>query len=283
MITVQRLLTAMAECVPLSVKIALLGKRGAPSRFANVIHSILNRTPGERYPVLKCSGALEGYRMKVDWTKHRSFAYGTWEPEVVRVIAENVKPGMVALDIGAHSGFYTLMLSKLVGPGGKVIAFEPLPANFRTLEENMALNGITNVQLQQRAVGEHSGEGDLEVPDPENSLVAGPMIPGDPHGSMKIPMVSLDDFLFGQTPPVDFIKMDVEGAEGDILRGARRILETSHPRMMVELHGMEKQEARHPVANLIAEFGYEIQWLGDMGNTAHTFAEWKAKAAAHGA
>ena len=147
----------------------------------------------------------------------------------------------------------------------------------------MALNGITNVQLQQRAVGEHSGEGDLEVPDPENSLVAGPMIPGDPHGSMKIPMVSLDDFLFGQSPPVDFIKMDVEGAEGDILRGARRILETSHPRMMVELHGMEKQEARHPVANLIAEFGYEIQWLGDMGNTAHTFAEWKAKAAAHGA
>lgn len=283
MMTVQRLLTTMAECVPLSVKTALLGKRAAPSRFANIIHSILNRTPGERYPVLKCSGALEGYRMKVDWTKHRSFAYGTWEPEVVRVISENVSPGMVALDIGAHSGFYTLMLSKLVGPTGKVIAFEPLPANFRILEENVALNEITNVQLQQRAVGEHSGEGNLEVPDPGDSLVAGPMIAEDPCGSMKVPTVSLDNFLFERKLRVDFIKMDVEGAEGDILRGARRILETFHPRMMVELHGMEKQEACHPVANLMAEFGYEIQWLGDMGDTAHTFAEWKGMAAAHGA
>src|ERR1700693_4814070 len=114
MMTVQRLLTTMAECVPQSVKIALRGNRGAPSRLANAIHSILNCAPGERYPVLKCAGVLDSYRMKVDWTKHRSFVYGTWEPEAVAVVTENVKPGMVALDIGAQSGFYALMLSKLV-------------------------------------------------------------------------------------------------------------------------------------------------------------------------
>ena len=282
MITVQRLLTTMVECVPQSVKIALRGKRGAPRRLANAIHSILNRMPGERYPVLNCSGVLKGYRMKVDWTKHRSFAYGTWEPEVVGVITQNVRPGMVALDIGAHSGYYTLMLSKLVGAKGRVIAFEPLPPNFRILQENVELNRATNVQRQQQAVGERSGEGILIVPDPMDSLVAGPMIAADPRGIMRVPTVSLDDFLFEHGTSVDFVKMDVEGAEGDILRGARRTLETFHPCMMVELHDMEKQEGRHhPVADLMEEFGYEIRWLSEVGYTAHTFAQWKPKAAAY--
>jgi len=281
--TLQRVLTTMAECVPQSVKIALRGKRGAPSLLANAIHSLLNRTSGERYPVLKCSGALEGYRMKVDWTKHRSFGYGTWEHEVVSVISEKVKPGMVALDIGAQSGFYSLMLSKLVGPKGRVIAFEPLPANFRMLEENVALNGATNIQTQHQAVGEHSGEGDMEVPDPEDSLVAGPIMASDPRGTMRVPTVSLDDFFLEHGTRVDFIKMDVEGAEGEVLRGARRTLEIYHPPMMVELHKMGEQQGRHPAASFMAELRYEIRWLSEVGYTAHTFAEWKEKAAAHGA
>ena len=282
MMTVQRLLTTMAECVPQSVKIALRGKRGAPSRFANAIHSILNFAPGERYPVLKCAGVLDGYRMKVDWTKHRSFVYGTWEPEVVGVVTEYVKPGMVALDIGAQSGFYALMLSKLVGPKGRVVAFEPLPANFRILEENVALNRVTNIETQHQAVGERSGKGDFEVPEPGDSLVAGPMITADPRGTMRVPIVSLDDFLLEHGTRVDFIKIDVEGAEGDILRGARRTLETFHPCMMVELHHMEKQAGSHPVANLMEELGYEIRWLSEVGYTTHTFAQWKARAVARG-
>ena len=71
---------------------------------------------------------------------------------------ENTRVGMTALDIGAQSGFYTLLLSKLVGSKGKVIAFEPLPANYRLLDENVGLNGVENVIVEHQAVADHTGE-----------------------------------------------------------------------------------------------------------------------------
>ena len=67
--------------------------------------------------------------MRVDWQIHRAFIYDSWEPEVTQVLDRIVAPGMTVADIGAQSGFYTLLLSKRVGAKGQVIAFEPLPAN----------------------------------------------------------------------------------------------------------------------------------------------------------
>jgi FkbM family methyltransferase len=276
---VQRIVTRMAQCVPRTVKIALRGKRSAPSRFANAVHSLLNRVPGEKYRVLSCSGVLKGYKMRIDWTKHRSFAYGTWEPEVVDSIRENVLPGMTVMDIGAHAGFYALLFAKLVGPAGQVIAFEPLPANFRLLEENIALNGLRNVLVRHEAVGERSGKLNLEVPDLEDHLLAGPMSSADPRGSMTVPVVSLDDFILQRGLHIDFIKMDVEGAEGSILRGAQETLRASHPAMVVELHNAERQAGRHPVAAYMEGLGYQVQGLSEVGYTTHTFMQWPANVA----
>jgi hypothetical protein len=82
MMTIQRIMTTMAEWIPQSIKDRTARPAESPNRLANAIHLILNCAPGEKYPVLDCSGVLEGYRMRVDWTKLRGFAYGTWEPEV---------------------------------------------------------------------------------------------------------------------------------------------------------------------------------------------------------
>ena len=84
----------------------------------------------------------------MDWQLHRSFAYGSWEPEVVGSIQKHAMPRTRVLDIGAQSGFYSLLLSRLVGPNGMVFAFEPLPASFRILEENMRMNKIQNVTIK---------------------------------------------------------------------------------------------------------------------------------------
>jgi FkbM family methyltransferase len=276
---VQRIITRVVQCVPRNVKVVLRGKRSAPSRFANAVHSLLNRVPGEKYRVLSCGGVLKGYKMKIDWTKHRSFVYGTWEPEVVDSILQNVLPGMTVVDIGAHAGFYALLFAKLVGPTGKVIAFEPLPANFRLLEENIALNGLTNVLVRHEAVGERSGELNLEVPDPEDHLLAGPMSSADPRGSMKVPVVSLDDFASQRGLHIDFIKMDVEGAEGSILKGAQETLRGFHPAMVVELHNADRQAGRHPVATYMEDLGYQVQDLSEAGYTIHTFMQWRANVA----
>jgi len=275
--TIRRMIVTITGWVPQSIKMAVRGNSASPRRFANVIHAVLSRVPGEKFPVLTCAGPLEGFRIKVNWEKHRSFAYGTWEPEVVQAISQSVSPGMTVLDIGAHGGFYTLLLSKLVGPKGRVIAFEPLPANFRLLEENIGLNGVENVVLRREALGEHSGEFDLEVPGDESSLLAGELRDGDERGTTRVPAISLNDFVSRSGLRVDFIKMDVEGAEGPILRGARQTIDAFHPCMMVELHDADRQKELHPAAVQLRESGYQIEWLDEVSYTSHTLARWKAK------
>ena len=223
--TLQRIITAVVEWVPQSFKIALRGQRGSPNPLANAIHSILNRLPAERYPVLPCAGILQGFRMRVDWQIHRSFAYGTWEPEVVQAIQQEVNPGMNVLDLGAQSGFYTLLLSRLVGPEGQVFAFEPLPANFRLLDENVRLNDLQNVVVKHEAVAQASGDLSFQFPHHEKSLVAGPLHEDDNLGTLTVKGISMDDIALRAKVPINFVKMDIEGAEWVALQGAERLLE----------------------------------------------------------
>jgi FkbM family methyltransferase len=259
--------------LPRRVWLALRGDSSSPSPFAVAAHFILNRVPGERYPVLPCEGPLKGYRMRVDWGQHRSFIYGTWEPEVLDAIRRVVAPGMTVLDIGAQSGFYTLFLSKLVGPEGTVVAFEPLPANFRLLEENIQLNRAGNVVLRREAVAAQSGEASLEFLDDHShrTLVAGPLQTGESVGAFKAPAVSLDDWTLASGSAVHFVKMDVEGAEADVLRGARRVLETQRPRLVIEIHGCDSM-ATSPVVSMLDQLGYRIERLGQASDCSHILA-----------
>jgi len=272
---VQEFISRVAACVPVTVKTALRGRSSSPSRFAKAIHSVLNLLSDERYPVLPCAGALKGFRMRVDWQIHRSLAYGSWEPEVTDAIRQCVQPGMTVIDIGAHSGYFTLLLSKLVGPEGKVIAFEPLPANFRFLEENVSLNALQNVIARREAVAERSGEMKFEFPHEVASLVAGPVLESESRGTFVVPGVSLDDCFHEIGLAVHFIKMDVEGAEADVLRGARDTLTSFHPCMMIELHNMNTQTGRHPAVILAEEYGYQVEWIEEDRYTAHILARWK--------
>lgn len=271
--TAQRMATAIAEWIPRRIKTALRGRRTSPRWVAGAIHGFLNCMPGDRYPVLACCGPLKGYRMRLDWTKHRSFAYGSWEPEVVDAVSGVVRSGMRVIDIGAHGGFYVLLLSRLVGHKGSVIAFEPLPANLRMLNQNVAMNALGNVTVEGVAVCDHSGQFELEAPDPAALVVAGPMELSEIGKALPVPCVSLDDYFAGNSVPIDFIKMDVEGAEDDVLRGAEKVVNTYHPSMMIELHNVGRAE-EHPVPLYLQKIGYTIEWLSEVGYTAHTLARW---------
>lgn len=212
--------------------------------------------------------------MRVDWQLHRSFAYGSWEPEVVRSIQGHVHSGMRVLDIGAQSGFYSLLLSRLVGPDGMVFAFEPLPANFRVLEENLSLNSIQNVMIRREAVSDFSGNISFEFPREEVSLIAGPLLESDNLGAFQVPAISLDDFVRQTGQPIQFIKMDVEGAETAVLRGAVQTLKAFHPAMVVELHHDHPQDGLHPAITLLEQLGYQIEWLNEVAYRSHIFARW---------
>jgi FkbM family methyltransferase len=271
---IQKLIARVAEYFPPDLKMALRGDHGAPSRFANIIHSFLNRLPVDRYPILSCGGRLKGYRMRVDWNIHRAFVYDSWEPEVTRAIDEKVGKGMIVADIGAQSGFYTLLLSKRVGASGKVVAFEPLPANVRMLEENLRLNDVENVIIRREAVGDRSGEISFHFPIEEPTLVAGPLVPGDATGDFFVKCVSLDDSVLRENIRLDLIKIDVEGAEESVVEGALQTIQRFHPTLIIELHNAGHQPREHRVPIRLQALGYSIVWLNERPETTHIMATW---------
>jgi FkbM family methyltransferase len=272
---IHRLIAPLANLVPRKLKLRLIGKPQAPTRFATWVHSVLNLLPVESFPVLPCQGALSGFRMKINWQDHRSFVHGTWEPEVVNAVEKVVRPGMTTLDVGAYSGFYTLLLSKLAGRDGRIISFEPLPANFRLLQENIALNQCRNILAVNKALGDRTEQMEMTVRGSESALMRRRTPEAGGAATMNVPVVSIDDFLMDANLAVDFIKMDAEGAEGLILEGARNTIARCHPTLVVELHYFEFDRENHPAIRQLAAWDYEVEWLNIGGCTAHILARWK--------
>jgi FkbM family methyltransferase len=145
------------------------------------------------------------------------------EREVVRRL---LRPGLRAVDVGANIGYYLLLIESAVGPGGAVACFEPEPENLRELRRNVAANRLENVRVFAAAVG--SADGQVAMRVGINAAVA-----GETGGDFTVPLLRLDSALDG---PVDFIKIDVEGYEGHVLAGARRLLREHRPVLLVEIH-----------------------------------------------
>src|SRR3989344_7663239 len=141
-----------------------------------------------------------------------------FETELVRSC---VKPGMRVADIGAHVGYFTILLAKLVGESGKVHAFEPEPNNFEILKKNVAGNSFNNVTLYSRALSDRAERAKLFLDKSNlgNMSLEDKNIPqGSGGGALEVETAILDSVLGGIK--LDFIKIDVQGAEGLVLGGA---------------------------------------------------------------
>lgn len=145
-----------------------------------------------------------------------------------------VKPGCVALDIGANIGFYSVLLSRLCGPTGRVWAFEPVPETHWRLRETLALNRCENVTPIQGAVGEKSGTACMNLFDDKHSewnTLGKPAVriayakTVSPSKSIEVPSLSLDTFCEAEAiQRIHFMKVDVEGFELSVFQGAKRLL-----------------------------------------------------------
>jgi FkbM family methyltransferase len=258
--------------VPISWRRAFIGRPDNPSRAATLAHNLLNRMPPNESQVFDCQGALEGYRMSIDWNRFRSFVYGTWEPEVLRTVTATVKPGMTVMDIGAHIGYYTLLFAKCVGTNGHVVAFEPLPANFELLKRNIRLNELPYVQAISQAVFSRNEEITLTVPDDLPHSGDASVYPGRGTKQFRVPAITLDTFCDSAGLRPDILKMDVEGAEYDVLIGARKTIVRYRPALLIELHHFDGNLAAHSVPDLLAGWGYRIQWIERSEMTSHILA-----------
>jgi len=146
-----------------------------------------------------------------------------YEYLVTELVQKEVKMGNVVLDIGAHIGYYALMFAKLVGPHGKVFAFEPEPGNFAILEKNVRVNDYQNVTLIQKAVSDRRDRTGLYLDD----VGSGDNRIYDSHDgrrSLEVETIRLDDYFAGDRGNIDFIKMDIQGAEYAALCGMANLL-----------------------------------------------------------
>jgi FkbM family methyltransferase len=147
-----------------------------------------------------------------------------YEPGVTRYLTRSVLPGQTALDLGAHVGYFTLLLARLVGPAGRVVSFEPDPDNFLLLEQNVRTNGYRNVSLEMSAVSDRSLRGTLflsELNSGDHRLFG----EADRSG-IEVDVVALDDRLADLQGVVRWIKMDIQGAELHAVRGMRTLFDS---------------------------------------------------------
>lgn len=233
-----------ARILPAPVKRALYGFKP----LAGLIRGTLNKAAPSGLAVVNiAAGGLVGMPMLLDLQIEKDFWLGTYEPEMQSALSELIKPGMIAYDVGANIGYVALMMAKIVGPQGKVYAFEALPDNIERLRRNVALNGLyERVSIYAGAVA--AGEGDVRF----FVHISGGM--GKAAGSagrdqqylreITVPCISLDEFVYGQgNPPPQAVKMDIEGGEVMALPGMRRVLAEARPVMLMELHGPESARA----------------------------------------
>ena len=177
---------------------------------------------------------------------------GSYEMSKQHKLAEFVRPGMVCWDIGGNVGFYTLLLAELVGPTGKVYTFEPLPRNVELLRRHVMMNRYQNVAIFACALCDFDGEAHFD-PGPNASMgrIAA-------EGQLVVSCSRADTLLAaGKVEAPDVLKMDVEGAEVDVLRGARLIMDR-HPTLLLATHG---DSIHGRCIELLTSFGYEVQPL----------------------
>ena len=146
-----------------------------------------------------------------------------WEPLETDLAKSEIKKGNTVLDIGANIGYYTLIFAKLVGDEGRVFAFEPDPKNFALLKKNVEINGYKNVILLQRGVSNRTGKTKLYLCE-DNSGDHRIYDTKDGRRLIEIETVRLDDYFKDYGTEIDFIKMDIQGAEPLAIEGMAGLL-----------------------------------------------------------
>ena len=165
-------------------------------------------------------------------------AAGRYEETTTRLLKELLSPGMIFMDIGAHVGYFSLLAAREVGSTGKVFSFEPDPSNYCLLVGNAKLNGYEELAAFNIAMSRQAGETTLFLSGLDNGRHSTYKQDLPQRGHIPVQATTVDTFLEQQGwPAVDLVKIDVEGAERDVLNGMRRFLEQRHPfGLIIELN-----------------------------------------------
>jgi FkbM family methyltransferase len=207
-------------------------------------------------------------RWVVGSTTHGAWL-GTLERRKLSSFVRRIRIGDTVWDVGANVGLYALPSARACGPAGRVFAFEPVPRNADCLRRHLVLNDLHNVEVVEAAVGRQAGRVRMvDGGSPSECHI-------DPGGALEVNAIGLDQWRAAcDAPAPALVKIDVEGAEVDVLEGAGETLARHRPPIYLALHG-ERQ--RRGCRAWLARWGYHIV-SAEAGQPAETSSEWLAEA-----
>jgi FkbM family methyltransferase len=190
-------------------------------------------------------------------------ALGTYEVPIQNIFTQHLKPGDVFYDIGANVGFFSIIAAKLVGDGGKVYAFEPGEGNANSIRHNARLNNFNHIEVIEKAVSHTSGEGQLLLAKYSGGhALATADAPPDLAGEVTVDLVSIDDLIAqNKIAPPNFVKIDVEGAELDVLKGMTETIKTARPAIIYEVDDGDRtayERKYQELADFFGSFDYQV-------------------------
>lgn len=184
---------------------------------------------------------------------------GLLDVPVQEALRRTVPMGGTVYDLGAMIGFFTVLAASLVGRSGRVLAFEPMATAAELTRLACVRNEVQGrVEVRCEAVGAETGTANLHEVDAGGiwSHLATRYAHPQTRVTVRVPVRALDDLIAGGAPPPDVMKIDVEGAELDVLRGCSRLLAKHRPIIVCELHGTNAG-----VADLLEDAGYRLKCL----------------------
>lgn len=197
---------------------------------------------------------------------------GIYEPKVAQIITKEVHPNDVCMDIGAHIGYFSLLMARLIGKDGKVVAVEPIQSNIEYLHHSMNKNHLQNIVLCPIAVGDKKkkAQADVFIDSDMANLVDSPFKPtAHAHAKQELQITTLDKLIDTiKFKKIDFIKIDVEGYEEYVLKGSHDVLQKNKPTLLIEIHS---SSIGHTVYAWLKELNYSILDLDYNQITDHFF------------
>lgn len=262
-------------------------------RFLLRLWSRFPKAPGYLYQIVErlgprlAVGLLEcrlfnGVKMRCDLGDHiqrQIYFSGAFEPIEAYLVRYLLRPGMIVIDAGANVGQYTMIAAVEVGRHGEVHSFEPVPKNFRRLVDHVIENGLaTEVRTNMVALWHRAGTVRLNLGSDEIGNDGGYMIgiPSEAVDTVPSPSVRLDDYVAeNELKRVDFIKMDIEGAEWYALQGATTVLTRWRPTMLMEINRLKCRALGYEperISEFLQQYGYLTWVVGQSPETCRSLS-----------
>lgn len=203
-----------------------------------------------------------------DWIQQNIYFLGAYEKAELNLLNSHLSEDSVFVDIGANFGLYSLVASQKITNSGEIICFEPFPKNYAALKKNISLNSKSYIISENIALGDKKDELKLYYQPNEKNLGMVSANFMENSKTIKVDVMSFDEYVKENgVDKIDFIKIDVEGFENQVINGMKKTLELFSPMILIEIFDEDILKSNHHNAHdYLTRIGYSKYFIDDFGN-----------------